>query len=656
MIKNFLYNYFVSRKISFKLMILTLLFSAVITFFITVVQLYIDYKNGIESIDTQFSLVQSGYSASITQSVWVYDKKQTLLQLEGILNLPDIDYASITFLDDEVLEDGKRIEKNFLTKKMPLTYLHNNKEIKLGELLIEADLNKLYNQLIDKIILILTSQAIKTFITSFFILFIFQRLVTRHLEEIAEFTKNLTIDTKPQKLHLDKLSSISTRDELDNLTEAINTMQEQIYKSYLSVKLELEARKRAEKSLAKHYQTDTLTNLGNRFKLFNDIEKITHPAIAILDIDSFKEINDFYGHKIGDFVIVELSRRLLNYFSGEPIYEVYRLQGDQFGLLFRDYSSQDIFEEIVDTLIKDLTIEPIFFEQHEILIRITAGISVDTKNIFINADIALKLAKESKRNFITYSKDFNVTKEYKNNLDWSKKIKKALEEKRIVAFFQPLYNHQTKRIEKFEALVRMIDINGEIISPFFFLEISKKAKLYSKITMIMIDATIEAAKKQEYEFSINFTLEDIRNQDVVSYFLKRIEDSNIGHKIVIEVVESEEIENFEEFHSFVKNIKKFGCKLAIDDFGTGYSNFQYLLKLDVDYLKIDGSLINEIDKNRDMRLVAETIVAFSKTAKIKTIAEFVYSKEIEDIVQEIGVDYSQGYYIGKPISYDEILK
>jgi len=636
-------------------MILTLLFSAVITFFITVIQLYIDYRNGIESIDTQFSLVQSGYSASITRSVWVYDEKQTLLQLEGILNLPDIEYVSITFLDGQVLQDGKRIEKNFLIKKIPLTYLHNSKELKLGELLIEADLNKLYNQLIDKIILILTSQAIKTFITSFFILFIFQRLVTRHLEEIARFTKNLTIDTKPQTLYLDKLSSTSTRDELDNLTEAINTMQEQIYKSYLSVKSELEARKKAEKSLAKHYQTDTLTHLGNRFKLFNDIEQTTHPAIAILDIDSFKEINDFYGHKIGDFVIVELSKRLFNYFSDEPIYEVYRLQGDQFGLLFRDYSSQDIFEQIVDTLIKDLTAKPIFFEQHEILIRITAGISVDTKNIFINADIALKLAKESKRNFITYSKDFNVTKEYKNNLDWSKKIKKALEEKRIVAFFQPLYNQHTKRIEKFEALVRMIDIDGKIISPFLFLEISKKAKLYSKITMIMIDATIKASQKYDYEFSINFTLEDILNQDLVNYFLKRVEDSSVGHKIVIEVVESEEIENFEEFQKFVKNIKKFGCKLAIDDFGTGYSNFEYLLKLDVDYLKIDGSLINEIDKNKNMRLIAETIVAFSKTAKIKTIAEFVYSKEIEDIVQEIGVDYSQGYYIGKPISYDKIL-
>ncbi|MBN2825966.1 MAG: PAS domain S-box protein, partial [Campylobacterales bacterium] len=252
MIKNFLYNYFISRKISFKLMILTLLFSAVITFIITIIQLFMDYKNGIKSINTQFSLVESGYIASIDQSVWVYDEKQTLLQLEGILNLPDIAYAKISLLDGTTFETGHNLKKNYLTKTIPLSYYHNSKDVALGELLIVADLNKLYDQLIDKIIVILTSQAIKTFLTSFFILFLFQRLVTRHLEKIALFTKKLQIDTKPEELSLNKLSSKSTRDELDNLTEAINTMQNQIYKSYLNVSSELESRKKAEKSLVEY--------------------------------------------------------------------------------------------------------------------------------------------------------------------------------------------------------------------------------------------------------------------------------------------------------------------------------------------------------------------------------------------------------------------
>jgi len=233
-------------------MFLTILFSAFITLFITMLQLYMDYRNGIKEINNQFSLVESGYKASIEQSVWVFDKEQALLQLDSILNLPDIEYAKIKLLDSNYLERGKETNSTFVTKQMILTYLHNAKEITLGELVVVADLSRLYQQLIDKTIVILFSQAIKTFLTSFFILFLFQILVTRHLEQIARFTKKLKVDTKPEHLSLNKLSSDSTRDELDNLTEAINVMQDEIYKSFLNVSSELKARKIAEQSLLEY--------------------------------------------------------------------------------------------------------------------------------------------------------------------------------------------------------------------------------------------------------------------------------------------------------------------------------------------------------------------------------------------------------------------
>ena len=774
MIKNFLYNYFTDRKISFKLMLLTLLFSAIITLVITIIQLYMDYRNGIKSIGTQFSLIESGYIASINQSIWVYDKTQTLLQLDGILNLPDIGYTSIALTEGEHYERGNEIKKNFMIKKIPLTYMHAFEEIPLGELTVVADLNKLYQQLIDKTIVILFSQAIKTFLTSFFILFLFQRLVTRHLEQIAKYTKSLRIDSKPEHLNLDKVISTSKHDELDNLTEAINTMQEQRYKSFLNLSSELEARRNAERSLIeykkaldasayvsksnlegeityvndalcsitgytkeeligkphkifrhkdtpswiykrmwetiqskniwkgsmknvkkdgspfyfnqtiipildangdiieyiasrydttelvekretleKHYETDSLTKLGNRFKLLNDIKTSKSASLAIIDIDSFKEINDFYGHEIGDYVIIELSKRLLEY-ANRYAAEAYRLQGDQFAFLHRECFNKEKFEKIIEELIEELTKKPIFFQQYEILLGVTTGIGLEKGELFIDADIALKMAKQSKKNYVTYSKSFNVEKEYENNLEWTKKIKKALEEDRITAFFQPIYNQHTKKIEKFEALVRIIEPDGEIIPPFFFLEISKKAKLYSKITMLMIDKTIEAAKAHDYEFSVNFTIDDILNKEVANHFMQSIITSNIGHKIVIEIVETQGIENFNEFYAFIEKVKRFGCKLAIDDFGTGYSNFEYLLRLDIDYIKIDGSLVKDIDKNEHMRLVAETIVSFAKTAKMQTIAEFVSHKEIVQIVEEIGVDFFQGYYFGKPVPYSEI--
>ncbi|QOY53853.1 EAL domain-containing protein [Candidatus Sulfurimonas marisnigri] len=776
MIKNFLYNYFIDRKISFKLMILTLLFSAVITLIISIIQLYMDYRNGIKSINTQLSLIESGYIASINQSIWVYDKKQTLLQLDGILNLPDIEFTAIELTEGEHYERGNEVNKNFITKKIQLSYQHDYEEIILGELTVVADLNKLYQQLVDKIIVILLSQGIKTFLISFFILFIFQRLVTQHLEKIAEYAKSLRVYSKSKPLILNKTISKSNHDELDNLTESINSMQNQLYKSFLNLSSELEARKKSDRSLLeykkaldasayvsksdlngdityvndalcsitgytreeligkqhnifryketppieykemwdtiqnkkvwrgsmknvkkdgscfyisqtiipildthgniieyialryditelvektkmleRHYETDTLTKLGNRFKLLNDIENSEHPSLAIVDIDSFKQINDFYGHEIGDYVIIELSKRLLEQADGRYT-EAYRLQADQFAFICKACTTKDQFKDTIENLIKELTKKPIFFQQHEIIIGVTVGIATNKQDLFIDADIGLKLAKQLKKDFVIYDKAFNIEKEYENNLEWTKKVKKAIEDGRIVAFFQPIYNQNSKKVEKFEALVRMIDIDGKIISPFFFLEIAKKAKLYTKITMIMIDKAIEAAKHHDYEFSINLTIDDIINQETTDYFIQKVRESNIGHKIVIELVESEGIENFNDFYSFIEKAKLLGCKLAIDDFGTGYSNFEYLLKLDVDYVKIDGSLIKNIDTNKHMRLVSETIISFAKIANMKTIAEFVSHKKISDIVSEIGVDFIQGYYIGEPMPYNEIEK
>ncbi|NOR58067.1 MAG: EAL domain-containing protein, partial [Sulfurimonas sp.] len=408
------------------------------------------------------------------------------------------------------------------------------------------------------------------------------------------------------------------------------------------------------KTLEKYYETDRLTQLGNRLKLLNDINKSKKPALAIIDIDAFKEINDFYGNEAGDHVIKEVANRLLAHLNKTTAL-VYRLQSDQFAFFCLEYSTQEKFQRTGTHLINKITNSPIFYEQYEILIGVTIGVSFDKEELFKNTNICLNMAKKMKRDYLVYDKSFDKQEEYENNLNWTKKIKKALDEDRIVAFFQPIYNQHSKKIEKYESLVRMIDINGEIISPFFFLEISKKAKLYSKITMIMIDKAISAAKTLDYEFSINLTMEDIINKDVANYFIQTIYDNKIGHKIVIELVESEGIENFDEFHLFIKEVKKLGCKLAIDDFGTGYSNFEYLLKLDVDYIKIDGSLIKEIDKNKNMRLIAQSIVSFAKIANMKTIAEFVSHKEIADAIDDIDVDYLQGYYIGEPISFDKIL-
>ena len=155
-------------------------------------------------------------------------------------------------------------------------------------------------------------------------------------------------------------------------------------------------------------------------------------------------------------------------------------------------------------------------------------------------------------------------------------------------------------------------------------------------------------KTNEIEFSINLSVMDIAEPQILDYIVMMLQRYSIGSRVVFEIVESEYIENFNIVTSFIDEVKKYGCKIAIDDFGTGYSNFEYLIKLKADYLKIDGSLIKNINTDYNAFLVVSTIVEFSKKLNMQTIAEFVENEEVFKIVQQLGIDYSQGYYFSTP--------
>ncbi|MDX9756759.1 MAG: EAL domain-containing protein, partial [Sulfurimonas sp.] len=206
----------------------------------------------------------------------------------------------------------------------------------------------------------------------------------------------------------------------------------------------------------------------------------------------------------------------------------------------------------------------------------------------------------------------------------------------------------TQKIVKYEALMRIMDNNGAYITPIHFLELAKKNKLYHQLTKIMIEKTFKKFENLPYSVSINISVEDILNKEINRFILDKLKNTGMGEKIVFEIIESEGIENFEQVLEFINKIKIYGAKISIDDFGTGYSNFDYLMKLKVDYIKIDGSMIRGIDTDKNSQMVTKTIVNFAKNMGIKTVAEFVHSKNVFMKVQELDVDFSQGYYFGEP--------
>ncbi len=419
------------------------------------------------------------------------------------------------------------------------------------------------------------------------------------------------------------------------------------YFKSLNEKLEEEVASRT-KALKDSVYTDSLTSLHNRAKFQKILPTLQNPLIALFDIDRFSQTNDFYGSKVGDALIVELSRLFATLVLNKDACYIFRLGGDEFVLL-SDNSNERYFIKEVTRILYAINSTPIVIDGNEIPHEVTVAISFEeSTELLSTVDIALKHAKLTKKSFIVYNKSLSIEKSYENNMFWSREIKKAIQKDKLLPYYQPIINNHTGKIEKYEALIRLINDKGETISPFFFLEISKHSKQYHNITQAVINHAFKTLDTLEYEFSINLTIEDILDMQMQRYLFDALEKYNIGKRVVFEIVESEGIENFSEINEFIQNVKKYGCKIAIDDFGTGYSNFEYLMKLNADFIKIDGSMIQNLDTNENSRILVSTIVVFAKKLGMKTIAEFVKNETIQNLVVELGIDYSQGYYFGEP--------
>jgi PAS domain S-box-containing protein/diguanylate cyclase (GGDEF)-like protein len=416
---------------------------------------------------------------------------------------------------------------------------------------------------------------------------------------------------------------------------------------FLSLREDVTELVESQEELKKNFFTDRLTNLGNRYKLLEDLKQATYPKIAIINIDNFKHINDFYGENFGDKVLMMFAQKLIE-LTQALNYTLYRNHADEFSVVsFLDDQEDELFIINIKKILLHLTNTHFNVEEEELHLGVSAGVSLGLFDLQY-ADIALKEAKKTKKDFVLYSQDLHSYEEYKNNLLWKTKIIKALADDRIKLAFQPIFNNLTNQVDKYESLVRLIDEDRKIISPFHFLDIAKQSKLYAQITKRVLEKAFILINAVDAKISINITAEDILNTNTKEFIFNLLKESKNTKNIIFELVESEGIESFDDVKLFIDKIKSYGSQIAIDDFGTGYSNFEYLLKLQADIIKIDGSLIRHIDTNQNNYNVVETIVSFAKKNNIKVVAEFVASKEIQDKVQALGIEFSQGYFISEP--------
>ena len=395
---------------------------------------------------------------------------------------------------------------------------------------------------------------------------------------------------------------------------------------------------------------DTITKLPNRLKLFTDkstMSKQNETTHIIFNIDSFDSLNNLYGNLFGDKILVQVARWLEKNLLTKHT-KLYKLEADIYAMVCFESLNKETLVEYLRTISKKIQDHKFLCEEAEIDISMTIGASQGTTKQLRLSQIAYKDAKLSKKSFVIYDKNSNKEEEYTKNIQTSKTIKYAIEKDLVVPYFQPIMNIQTGKIEKYESLMRIKDDNGKILSPYEFLDIAKRSKAYPKLSCSLIQKSVDTFTVSPCEFSVNLSFLDITNKTTTKFLLNLLEKSGMGPWMIFELLESEGIENYKEIMHFTEQVKSYGAKIAIDDFGSGYSNFERLVELNVDFIKIDGSLIKNIDQNDDMKIITKTIVNFAKELKIKTVAEYVHSEEILKQVRILGVDFAQGYHIGKP--------
>ncbi|MEA3352395.1 MAG: EAL domain-containing protein [Campylobacterota bacterium] len=398
-----------------------------------------------------------------------------------------------------------------------------------------------------------------------------------------------------------------------------------------------------------------ITEMINPKRQLLDTIKQTHkPLLVMVKVEGFHKLEHIYNQTIIDKLETEIERHLLEYLPmGLDFKKLFYLGEGEFALIKSLDEGQESLtqqEILLKKFQNNFKKELISVDDFEFDLSIVISFSTNDEKLYENTKYGLIEAIDKQLD-IVFANDLTkkVIDETVKNTNTINMIKKAIDNGKIVSHFQPLVNNKTMEIEKYESLVRLIDDDQKIISPYFFLEVAKEGKYYNKITNIVIDNSFAALCKTDKEISINLSAIDIEDLEIRNRLINLVTaNMDKAHRIVFELLEDEIVKDFQIVKDFIALVKAFGVQIAIDDFGAGVSNFERLLDYQPDILKIDACLIKNIEVDKYSRDVVETIQAFADKQGIKTVAEFVSNENILEIIKEIGVGYSQGFLLGKP--------
>ncbi|WP_419799823.1 EAL domain-containing protein [Terasakiella sp.] len=440
---------------------------------------------------------------------------------------------------------------------------------------------------------------------------------------------------------------------------------------YVAVFSDITDKKADEEKLEQLAHFDHLTGLPNRI-LFQDRlhtalarsrREKAHLAVLFVDLDRFKQINDSLGHRVGDLLLKEVSKRLL--YSVREIDTVARLSGDEFTVILTDISSIEAVEMIASRIVKSLG-APYFFEGHELFVSASVGIAIyptdgeNSVDLLRHADVAMYHAKEKGRNNYQF---FNaeMNEKAQSQLSLANKLRVALNRKLIHPHYQLKVDTQLGKPIGLEALARWNDERGKPISPVKFIPVAEEHGLIGRLgKSILNQVCIQIRMWQDMgvEFgsvAVNLSAQQFRDANLLNDIKEAIEDNRIDPmSLEVEVTENMVMDDVEEAIRILHDIKEMGLKISIDDFGTGYSSLSYLKRFPVDTLKIDRTFIRDLSVDNDDAAIVSAIVSMAQKLEINVVAEGVETQEQVDFLRSVNCNVVQGFLYAKPCAGGEV--
>lgn len=490
------------------------------------------------------------------------------------------------------------------------------------------------------------------------LLLVMQTLVKR-LRRLADVLPLLAedrfTDLRNRLLTLDA-SWFPLRDEMDQMIDTVGTLSERME----HIQRDREEARSELVWLADH---DPLTRLLNRRRFNHDLTRLVNQsvhkklsgALLFFDLDQFKDVNDISGHPVGDLLLQQVAEQLEALLGTGG--SLGRFGGDEFALALPQAGSEQaiaIAEQV------QMCIQSVVIRNHGVRHQVSASIGivlfpehgVDTQQLLSDADLAMYQAKERGRGrWYLFSPEDQGREQANARVLWSERITEALIEDRFELHFQPIMELATGSMQRREALLRMSDVQGQLVYPNHFIPVAEKTgQIHAIDHWVLARSILVLQMHPGIDLSVNLSANAMEDPSLLPDLKDLLAQYDVDPtRLTFEITETVAVNSLQNTTRMMRDIQKLGCRFALDDFGSGFASYAYLRQLPMSAIKIDGAFIRNIAHNREDQIFVRAVTDIAHGMGKRVVAEFVENEEILSILREIGVDYAQGYHIGRPV-------